>query len=108
MPKLTLLKLRVRMFLLALNKHMASFLVILQLRPSTKTKMKGEIIMKKNVGKVDKWIRIILGIALLCLIFIIEGNLRWLGLIGLIPLITGLINYCPLYELLGISTTGKK
>jgi hypothetical protein len=64
--------------------------------------------MKKNVGKVDKWIRIILGIALLSLIFLIEGNLRWLGLIGLIPLITGFINYCPIYTLLGISTNKNK
>ena len=60
--------------------------------------------MKRNVGKVDKWIRIILGVAILSLLFLVEGNLRWLGLVGLIPLITGLINFCPLYALLGIST----
>ncbi|HCX03464.1 MAG TPA: DUF2892 domain-containing protein [Clostridiales bacterium] len=60
--------------------------------------------MKKNVGKVDKWIRIVLGIILLSLIFLIDSNLRWLGLIGVVPLITGLINFCPLYALLGKST----
>jgi len=60
--------------------------------------------MKKNVGKADKWIRIISGIAILCLLFLLNGNLRWLGLIGLIPLITGLIGYCPLYALFQIST----
>ncbi|MGE4485011.1 MAG: DUF2892 domain-containing protein [Oscillospiraceae bacterium] len=64
--------------------------------------------MKRNVGTVDKWIRIILGLAILSLIFFLKGNLRWLGLIGLIPLITGLINACPLYALLGISTNKNK
>lgn len=64
--------------------------------------------MKPNVGKTDKWIRIILGIAILSLLYFLDGNLRWLGLIGLIPLITGIINYCPLYALFGITTSTKK
>jgi len=64
--------------------------------------------MKQNVGKTDKWIRIILGIAVLSLLYFLEGNLRWLGLIGLIPLITGIINFCPLYALFGITTINKK
>jgi hypothetical protein len=64
--------------------------------------------VKANVGKVVKWIRIILGLAVLSLIFIIEGKLRWLGLLGLIPLITGILNFCPLYALLGIRTNKKK
>ncbi|NCB51702.1 MAG: DUF2892 domain-containing protein [Clostridia bacterium] len=64
--------------------------------------------MKQNVGTVDKWIRIILGLALLSLLFLIKGSARWLGLIGLIPLITGFINYCPLYSLFGISTNKNK
>ncbi len=64
--------------------------------------------MKPNIGKTDKWIRIILGLAVLSLLYFLDGNLRWLGLIGLIPLITGIINYCPLYALLGISTIKNK
>jgi len=64
--------------------------------------------MKPNVGKTDKWIRIILGIAVLSLLYFLEGNLRWLGLIGLIPLITGIINFCPLYALFGITTIKSK
>lgn len=60
--------------------------------------------MKKNIGRVDKWIRIVLGIVLLGLIFIIQSDWRWLGLIGIIPLATALINFCPLYSLFGIST----
>ena len=60
--------------------------------------------MKKNVGTTDKWIRIILGIILLTLLFVIQSDWRWIGLVGLIPLGTGLLNYCPLYSLFGIST----
>ena len=64
--------------------------------------------MKKNVGSTDRVIRVILGIIVLSLLFIIEGNLKWFGLIGLIPLITGLIGYCPLYTLLKASTKKSK
>ena len=60
--------------------------------------------MKKNVDTTDKWIRIVLGIILLTLIFVIQSDWRWLGLIGIIPLATGLLNFCPLYTLFGIST----
>ena len=60
--------------------------------------------MKKNVGSVDRWIRIVLGIVLLSLIVFLDGGIRWIGLIGLIPLVTGVLNYCPIYALLKIST----
>ena len=60
--------------------------------------------MKQNVGNVDRWIRIVLGIAVLSLLVFLNGPIRWIGLIGLIPLITGLINFCPIYSLFGIST----
>jgi len=64
--------------------------------------------MKMNVGSVDKVIRIIAGIALLSLLFILEGNARWWGLIGLVPLITGLVGWCPAYSLIGASTRPSK
>lgn len=64
--------------------------------------------MKKNVGNTDRWIRIVLGIALLSLIVFLDGGIRWIGLIGLIPLITGILNYCPIYALLGIGTNKPK
>ena len=60
--------------------------------------------MTKNIGKVDQWIRIVLGIALLSMLLWVPGGLKWLGLIGLVPLITALTGFCPLYRLLGIST----
>ncbi len=60
--------------------------------------------MKENVGGADKTIRIIVGLALLSLLFVLEGNARWWGLAGLLPLITGITGYCPAYLPFGIST----
>ena len=60
--------------------------------------------MKQNVGNVDRWIRIVLGVAILSLLVFLNGPIRWIGLIGLIPLVTGIINFCPIYALFGIST----
>jgi len=60
--------------------------------------------MKENVGSVDKTIRIAGGLALLSLLFILEGNARWWGLVGLLPLITAITGYCPGYMPFGIST----
>jgi len=60
--------------------------------------------MKANVGGIDRTLRILAGIALLALVFVLEGNARWFGLVGLVPLATGLIGYCPAYALFGLST----
>ncbi len=60
--------------------------------------------MKKNIGRADRWIRIIAGITILSLLIWLPGNQRWYGLIGLVPLVTGMIRYCPTYALFGIST----
>lgn len=60
--------------------------------------------MKRNVGNADRGIRIVVGLVLLSLVFILEGNARWWGLVGLVPLVTGLIGWCALYVLLGIDT----
>lgn len=60
--------------------------------------------MKINVGKADKIIRIVLGLVLIGLVI---GKVIGLwGLIGLIPLATGAINFCPIYHLLGINSCG--
>ena len=64
--------------------------------------------MKANVGGVDKVLRIVVGLGLLSLIVLLEGNARWWGLVGLVPLATGLINFCPLYTLLGLNTGAKQ
>ena len=60
--------------------------------------------MQTNVGDLDRMIRIVAGVLLLSLLFFLEGNVRWLGLIGLIPLITGLSRRCPLYAASGINS----
>ena len=57
--------------------------------------------MIKNVGTLDQIARIVLGIA------IIIGGIyfeSWFGLIGIIPLATGLVSRCPLYMTCGLST----
>ncbi len=58
--------------------------------------------MKKNIGSVDKWIRIVVGLFLISLVF--WGPQTAWGFIGVIPLVTGLLNYCPLYLPFKIST----
>jgi len=56
----------------------------------------------KNVGNPDQIFRIIAGLALLSLVFIGPETL-W-GLVGLVPLITGLFGFCPIYKILGMNT----
>ena len=58
--------------------------------------------MTRNVGDIDKGLRIVAGLVLLALGWF--GPLGWWGLIGLVPLATGLIGKCPVYSLLGVST----
>ncbi|BCZ44403.1 hypothetical protein psyc5s11_04700 [Clostridium gelidum] len=58
----------------------------------------------KNVGSIDKIIRFIVGLALLSLFFFMKGNLKYLGLIGLVPILTATISICPLYSIVGIKT----
>lgn len=60
--------------------------------------------MCKNVGNIDKTIRIVLGVIIIVL-GIINSSL-W-GAVGIIPLVTGLISWCPLYPILGINTCKK-
>ena len=58
--------------------------------------------MTKNVGQIDKIIRIAVGLLLIVLALI--GTIGWWGWIGVVPLATGLMGSCPAYSLLGIST----
>lgn len=56
----------------------------------------------KNVGGIDKILRIVAGLVLLSLVFIGPKTL-W-GLVGLVPLLTGIFGFCPFYPLLGMNT----
>jgi hypothetical protein len=49
------------------------------------------------MGPVEQSIRIVAGVGLLSLIFLSDSNLRWAGLIGLLPLLTGVVGWCPMY-----------
>lgn len=60
----------------------------------------------KNVGTADRVIRIVVGLALLSLVFVGPKTL-W-GLIGLVPLLTGAISFCPAYKLIGIKTCSSE
>jgi hypothetical protein len=60
--------------------------------------------MKANVGGFDRILRIAVGLVLLAAVALLEGNARWLGLIGFVPLLTALFGYCPAYVLLGFSS----
>ena len=60
--------------------------------------------MEANVGGIDRTIRIVLGIVLLSLFFVLEGNTRWWGLVGVGLLATGLFRFCPAYLPFGIKT----
>ncbi|GAB4299548.1 MAG: DUF2892 domain-containing protein [Pseudomonadota bacterium] len=61
--------------------------------------------MKANVGTVDKVIRIIAGLAIIGW-GVAASN--WLGAIGIVPLATALLGFCPAYSLIGVNTCGSK
>lgn len=61
--------------------------------------------MKTNVGSVDRVIRIVIGLALLGAGFYLKS---WWGLIGLLPILTGIVRYCPAYLPLGLNTCATK
>jgi Protein of unknown function (DUF2892) len=58
--------------------------------------------MTPNIGHIDRALRVIVGVAALSLMFV--GPRSWWGLLGLIPLSTALIGWCPPYAVLGITT----
>jgi len=60
--------------------------------------------MSKNIGNIDKVLRIVIGLGLLSLLFVLDGNMKFLGLIGLVPLLTAVFGFCPAYAVCGIKT----
>ncbi len=59
--------------------------------------------MTKNMGNADRMLRAVIGVALLSLLFLLEGAGRWFGLIGIVPLATAAMGHCPAYSVFGIS-----
>jgi Protein of unknown function (DUF2892) len=60
-----------------------------------------------NVGTVDRILRIIVGLGLLSMLLWVDGNAKWWGLIGLGPLLTAFIRWCPAYAVIGANTGAK-
>ena len=67
-------------------------------------RQKKEEKMKCNVGKIDKSVRIIVGIGIIAIGIYFQS---WWGAIGLIPIFTAAIGWCPAYIPFGISTSKK-
>jgi hypothetical protein len=61
--------------------------------------------MAKNVGGADKILRIVVGLVIVAWGVYAQN---WWGAIGLVPLLTGLINWCPAYTILGLNTCKTK
>ena len=60
--------------------------------------------MKVNVGSVDRVIRFILGAIIIILGLYFRS---WWGVVGIVPIVTAALNFCPAYSLIGVSTKKK-
>jgi hypothetical protein len=58
--------------------------------------------MNQNEGTIDRLVRVLVGLGLLSLTVI--GPQTWWGLLGFVPLLTGVVGFCPLYSALGLRT----
>lgn len=61
--------------------------------------------MTRNVGSLDRILRSVVGLVLIGLALI--GAIGWWGYIGIVPLATAAIGFCPLYPLIGINTCAR-
>lgn len=64
--------------------------------------------MNKNVGLIDRVLRVLIGLALLWFAVFSGHPYAWLGYIGIMPILTALMSTCPLYTVLGISSCPAK
>jgi hypothetical protein len=71
-------------------------------RQSTARLNTGEVSMQANVGGIDRILRIVVGVVLIALA--VTGTIGAWGYIGVLPLFTGLIGWCPAYLPFGIKT----
>ncbi len=62
--------------------------------------------MKHNVGGIDRVLRIVVGLVLIGLAA--TGTVSWWGWLGVVPLVTGALGWCPPYALLGFNTCAMK
>ena len=64
--------------------------------------------MQANVGGLDRIVRIVAGLAILSSFFVLDGPNRWWALLGLVPLATGVLRWCPAYLPFGINSGKTK
>lgn len=62
--------------------------------------------MKQNVGGLDRWLRIVLGLSIIALGYV--KSILWVEIIGAVVLLTGIFGFCGLYTILKINTAKKK
>ena len=60
-----------------------------------------DLAMEMNIGSTERLLRIIVGVVIIGLGLYFQS---WWGVIGLVPLLTGLFRFCPLYRVLGMNT----
>lgn len=56
-----------------------------------------------NLSRSERIVRILIGVAMIGMYLFVENGVRYIGLLGLIPMITGFIGNCPFYAVLGIN-----
>ena len=64
--------------------------------------------MTRNIGNTERILRAILGLALITGFFLSDGTYRGAYLLGIIPLLTAIVGWCPPYQLLGLNTCRTK
>ncbi|MFM5914483.1 MAG: DUF2892 domain-containing protein [Chakrabartia godavariana] len=62
--------------------------------------------MPTNEGTLDRALRVLVGLALIAMVFV--GPKAVWGWIGVVPLLTGMVGFCPLYRLIGINTCPRR
>ncbi|MEI8199830.1 MAG: DUF2892 domain-containing protein [Eubacteriales bacterium] len=62
----------------------------------------------KNMGNIDRIIRLVVGAGLFSLLFVVNNNWKYLGILGIILLLTSAVGVCPLYMPFKITTLKKK
>jgi hypothetical protein len=67
--------------------------------------MEDQMKFDVNVGSTDRMLRI--GVGVLLIVLAVVGTIGAWGYIGIVPVITGFVRFCPAYTLLGMNTCGK-
>lgn len=62
----------------------------------------------KNMGQIDRIIRLVVGAGLFSLLFVLDSNLKYIGILGIVLLATSVVGVCPLYLPFKIDTRKKK